>query len=609
MAPANSPSERKVAIELFKQATAKFNAGRLDLACRLAQRSREIFLQIPDYDGACAAASLEGRVALRAAKPQDAWQCFSWACDEAQRRGLQSRALTSLTELATLCELGGDLAQAVAMHRQVLHGQRERDDNIGIAVAAGNVGRLLPRLKGQANAPGDPIEGARVLLAESLSRFRQAGHGQGTANALICFGDIERASGDLDSAAAAFAEAAELSKADAPMLPLALLAHLNLGHIARDRGDVLGAARHFDLSLDAATKLGDRQGQARARLGRVMATVDLEPLQASIDELQKIESDFNQMQQPGGAVTAAVNRAALLCRLGQLHEGAQLLRHSRQILQNSGDGRAAQEVSLSIAEIALAQGDVLEVHTILNNLTRDSLHGRLKLRLDLLQTRVFMRELRLDEALNVLANLPDMQWSESEKFATALALCELDTLRGVADAWKSLENLRERVEHAAHPREFAAAILAAAHHAALRFRNLDARSLTQSALATWARMGEPLGVCQAELLLMRLELQGGAEISELHLNEIENEFAKAGVVEGVYSSQLVRATLQARSGLVPPNAAAEPIQKLRDCGHEAAALIGFLWSASILGDETAAIVGDVWLDSTAVAAPIWWQKK
>lgn len=171
------PSERKVAIELFKQATVKFNAGRLDVACRLAQRCREIFLQIPDYDGACAAASLEGRVALRAAKPQDAWQCFSWACDEAQRRGLQSRALTSLTELATLCELGGDLAQAVAMHRQVLQGQRERDDNIGIAVAAGNVGRLLPRLTTRVSALGEATESARVLLAESLSRFRQAEHG------------------------------------------------------------------------------------------------------------------------------------------------------------------------------------------------------------------------------------------------------------------------------------------------------------------------------------------------------------------------------------------------------------------------------------------------
>jgi len=93
------------------------------------------------------------------------------------------------------------------------------------------------------------------------------------------------------------------------------------------------------------------------------------------------------------------------------------------------------------------------------------------------------------------------------------------------------------------------------------------------------------------------------------LDEIESEFVKAGTTDGVYSAQLVRATLHARSGLVAPTAVSEPIQKLRDSGNEAAAVIGFLWSASVLGNETAVLVGDVWLDSTDIAAPIWWRKK
>ncbi len=342
-------SERPIAIGLFREAVVRFGEGKTTTASRLADRARELFLASGDIDGACAAALLRGRSALRAARYTEAADWLLWARAEAFRRGLEPRVLAATSELAVLAELQGDLLTAVASHRDVLEKQRLRDDNLGIAMAAGNVARLLPKVAGHVPAI---VAEARALLTESLQRFRDGPHEAGIANSLICIGDLDRADGQLDDALKLFQEVIDMDPTPG-VQPMRLLALHNLGNVLRQMGDYRRAIAAHEAAQAMAELLGDVRSARRASVSLAMTVAMTGPLTEAMRQLERVAAKLATSEDRAAQAVLAMNRAHLAAAAGQVLEGLDFLKQAHRHFTQRGDRAMTDEVDLAIAGMAL----------------------------------------------------------------------------------------------------------------------------------------------------------------------------------------------------------------------------------------------------------------
>lgn len=493
-------AERDVGVELYQQAEARLAAGEMTLAARLCDRSRAVLLEADDLDGACAAAALEAHVHLRIGQLAEARECILWIEHEAEAHGLTERHLAALTDKGALLEMAGDFEGALQVHKQALELQRRSGETLGVATAAGNVGRLLTRLL-------QPDE-ARVLLEESLRLFDDAGNEPGVINALICIGDLERAGGHLGAAEVAFAEAVERS-GDEHLALLRAVALLNQGHILRDRGQVVAAQEAFDASGKIAQEFGDMRGVARARLAQALALADSAVPERSLEAFAEAEKAFVDIGQPAGAIAATVNRAAVLCRVGRMNEGRAGLLAAGEALSLAGDLRAAVEVGLALAEVHLIMGDAAAAEAALEEIDPTPGGARLVLRRALLSARLSMRSGLLGDARRLTDDAAIADASEAERFAGRLQDSELAVLADDPRAPSLLAELLAVVDPELHPREYAAARTANAQYEFWR-GDLDlAEASYREAQARWQAMGEALPTLQARGALWRLEALAG----------------------------------------------------------------------------------------------------
>lgn len=595
---------RAVAVGLFKEASANMAQGKLTVAARLAGRAREVFLTAGDVDGACAAASLEGRIEARAGRLQIARDSFAWAVEEAERRGLEARALSALTELGTLAELTGDLQAAVAIHRQVLERQRKRQDEQGVAVAAGNVGRLLPRLApGRSDAESAQAE-ARALLDEARQRFEAAGNAAGAANAWMCLADLERSAGRLQAAAQAFEAVAQTTE-QAGLHALAAVAHLNLGHVRRDRGDLDGALTAYQTSRDLALRLGDRLSVARADQALAMAKADIDAPEVTEQAFARVEAEFRAIGQPAGALSAAVNRAAVLCRRGRLVQGADLLDKARVELQAGGERLGAVEVTLALAEVRMAQGLPAEAVTLLAGLPAVAHQGRLGIRQALLRARLAVVALDLIEADRQLALLP-AEVSASEAFSAKLITCELGTLRGDRAVADQLVALQAELAGPGTRREAAAVLTARAHDAFWRGDLTSAELLAGEVQAAWRALGEPLPGWQVQALLWRIAVLQGGRPDPVQLEAQRQAVEAAGARDAAVLLDILAASVAVRDGSAEAGILPATLARLESSGHVTAATTSALFVAKVcalteLGAEAAGL-----LQQAGGVLPAWW---
>ncbi len=590
-------SERAVAVELFRQAGKRLQQGQLAVAARLAERSREVFVLAGDTEGACAASSLVGRTRVREGRLDAAHAAFTWAQQEAARRGLQARELAALTELGALHELSGELPAAVAVHRTVLERQRARADNVGIAIAAGNVGRLLPRLAPrQEGNPQRLHEDARGLLLEAMQRFETAGNVSGMANALICLGDMERASGRLEAAEQAFSQVVQRTRQEQPALHA--LALLNLGHVQRDRGRLSEALASLSTSLEVAHGVGDRQGAARARLALAMAGADERPLKETEATFALVEAEFRAIGQPAGVLAATVNRAAILCRLGQLSQGQALLENARSRLETQGDRLAVLEVSLALAEVAITQGDAARAETLLRAVPIDKCPPRLLVRRRLLSARLLLRALQLDQAAALLAEIDPDALSEPERFGLALMLAEIGTLRGDVAVVAALAGLAQ----GASPNSRDALAVQAAQAADAFWRGqlaVTVREATASAEA-WQARGEVLPAVVARSLAWRAALLQGQPLDPADVDAALEVATQADAHELQAGLRLLQAiAAQDLAGI------SREVEYLHVQGHEAAALAGLLLAGQVTAEPALVRAGTAHLAAATVAVPGW----
>ncbi|MCO4762240.1 MAG: tetratricopeptide repeat protein [Myxococcales bacterium] len=514
--------EREVAIALVESARERLSAGELTLAAKLADRARDIFIEVSEAKSACGAAAVAGHARMRGGDLAGARAAFEWVKAEAQERGLVPQELSASTDLGALMELGGDLEGALALHQDILSKCRFHADEVGTANAAGNVGRLLTRMVRHDEAEG--------LLQESLDRFQTLGHNAGQANAHICLGDLRRAVGESAQAEVHFERASELTDA-AELAPLRAMALLNIGHLRRERGDLAGALGSFTSSAGLAESLGDAQGVARARLAEGMVLADRAEPQEALDCFEQAESAFVEIGQPGAALAASVNKAAVQCRLGKLKEGQEVLESARTVLSHIGDQQAVHEVGFALCEVALGLGDAGRAEALLAETPTEDLGARLQLRGQLVSARLAMRGLLFEQSA-AAAVLPDeLDATPGERFAVDLVQAELAILSGAPDAEHRVDALEALADATVSPRELAAARGLRGQFQLWTGQLTLARPTYLRVRALWRELHEPIPEMQAQAALWWIDLLAGEVPSAGEARVVESEAREIGLVD------------------------------------------------------------------------------
>ncbi len=592
-------------VGLFEQARSRLAAGELDVAGRLALRAREVFVDAGANDDACAAASLQGRILLRGGDLSSALVASAWAYDHAESNDLVSRALGALTEMGAIRELAGDLDAAFACHDEVLARQRTLADDVGVATAAGNVGRLLVRMLA--------TDRARELLQESLDLFRRSKRDAGVANALICLGDLSRVEGRLAAAAQAFGEAYETAQA-ARLPELATLARLNEGYVQRDRGNAGDAIEAFRDSHALAMSLGDHAGIARARLGEAMARADCDQPEAAIEAFDAAEAAFRKAGITAVAVT--VNRAALHCRLGRLEAGARGFAAARQTLLESGDRLGAFEVALALAEVQLVVGDHDAVRALIDGPVEEGLPSRLHLRRHLIGVHILVRGCRLVEAAAQLAALrADLdEPTRSEAFSLDLFRYEVEGLLGRLDVAQQEAALIEQVDPAHQPREYGALLLARAHRAAWAGELTVAATRFDAATILWQARGEQLRVLHARLGGWRIAALRGLEVDISEVVAAQAVLADAGAVhDAVSTGHFIDALRVRASGTADAAPREQAVAALvasclaaAERGHALTAVLDTMIAAVVTGDGGLTAAVATLVARFGIDPPMWY---
>ncbi len=598
-------AERDVGVELYKEAETRLAAGEVAMAARLCIRARQVLLTSEDMDGACAAAALEGHLHLRSGKLAEARECIDWVEHEAQEHELTGRYLSALTDKGALLEMVGDLDGAVQVHQQTLETQRRVGDPLGVATAAGNVGRLLTRLL-------QPDE-AKELLLESLTLFRQEDSESGVVNALICLGDLERAAGQLDAAEEAFVEAVERAHSD-QLAMLRAVAQLNYGHILRDRGQAAAALEALHASLEISKTIGDLRGVARARLAQALALADSSTPEASLEAFVEAEQAFISIGQPAGAIAATVNHSAVLCRIGNLVEGRAGLEVARTTLVEAGDQRAALEVGLALADVYLAMGDAAAAENLLDELEPEQGGARLVLRKALVSARMSLRAGLLGDARRLVDAARMDELSASDHFAMGLHDAEVAILAGEPEAPELLADLLTRADPDEHPREYAAARMANGQYEFWRGELDLAEASYREALGRWQEIGEALPILFAHGAIWRTEALAGRPPPAAPAHDAVTTLADHQAADAAASMRALATTLATAHGVelaepddegAGPDAIAAAVFPLISSGNRLAATIELAFAATVTGDAMLTDEARRLFASSEVAPPRW----
>ena len=540
--------DREVAIALMSSAQERMVEGELTVAAKLAERARDLFIEAEDAKSACGAAAIAGHARMRSGDLASARAAFEWVRTEASERGLVAQEISAATDLGALMELGGDLDGALMLHRIILERSREQSDPMGTANAAGNVGRLLTRLLRH--------DEAESLLQESLLGFEALGHEAGQANAHICMGDLRRADGKNAEAEVHFERASELTRSE-EFAPLRAMALLNIGHLRRERGDLAAGLEAFAASAKIAESLGDVQGIARARLAEGMALADRAEPEEALACFEQAEAAFVEMGQPGAALAASVNKAAVQCRLGKLREGQQLLESALTVLTHIGDTRAVQEVSFALCEVALGLGDAGRAEGLLaetQQLTTDAEDGaeilgpRLQLRARLIESRLAMRSLLFEQGA-AAAQLPaELEPTPGERFAVDLVQAELAVLSGDSSAETRIDGLEALADATVSPREIVAARVMRGQHQLWMGRLDLARPTYLRVRSLWRELHEPIPEMQAQAALWWIDLLSGEVPTLGEARMLEADARASGLIDTADALACLATTIELVAG-------------------------------------------------------------
>ncbi|MBM4343488.1 MAG: tetratricopeptide repeat protein [Deltaproteobacteria bacterium] len=472
-------------------------AGRFAMACQLAGQAVAGFVRDRAFEEAHKTRMFQGRLAQQAGDLGLAQDVLRAGLHDARRRGSDRQACEAMTELGGVLELAGDLREAVALHREVMASRQGTDDGLVLAIAKGNVARLVTRLA-PAERRREAQQEARSLLLEAGELFVTHGRPGYAAQVLVTLGDQERTEGNLEAARQAFADALAVAEraGHLPVLPMALL---NLGLVLRDLGRTADARQRFDEAATVAVKLGDRLQLARIHLAQAMTDADRLPPADVAALFAGVEAEFNAIGQSAGGLPARANRAAALARAGRYSQSLAVTRKLRAQLWHAGDRLGAVEVDIAVCELLLSMGDRTAFEVAFAALRCADLPPRFGQRLNLLAARQALRALDLAAADRALRAAVADEPTRSTRFSAALARAQFDMVCHRATALDDLAGLLQ--QSADSPRD-AAAVHTSLCDTLAWFGHRD-RALHhgREAVRRLRDFGEPLAVASASCSL------------------------------------------------------------------------------------------------------------
>lgn len=575
----------------YEAARAAQQAGQLAQAAQLAAEAEAHFQANGDITRTLQCRILKARCLASTGQVAAAEEAIRSAMDAAQRGGQVGLALSAATDLGALQEQMGHLQEAMATHRAVLDGQRSRGDVLGAAIAAANVGRLLPRcaLPNQRSAA---LTETKALLTDAGRAFMRAGRPAMAAQVLVVMGDQMRAGGELHHARDTFAKACEIA-ARAGDTAGEATATLNLALAHKDEGKLAQALAGFARSRLLSERAGDHLGALRARLGAAVVEADRLPTADAAAHLHELMDDFASRGHRHAALPARASLATVLARKGELIAAqAQLLEIAHQ-LELSGERLSHAEVLLALAELDLTRQRHAHAVATVADLLRTELPPRLATRAHLLAARAALLHLDLNAAEAHWQRATTAETTVATQVSIALGRAQVGTWQLQANTPMLLQGLAAAC--AASARESAAVALAQATDLAWRGDRSAAVEQLQRATGAWRELGEPLAL--ASCAALGLWLDSADHPDEARLLEQIAQVHGQGAVDVALT---LEAALAAQRGDVAHVHACA--RQLLDQGSLAAALSVTHLSRLTLDDlHLAVLEEEIWLRAATEA--------
>lgn len=275
----------QTAVALHSGAWIRLRLGRPEKAVEPLRRAIELYESVGHEVGTASALGNLGTASYALGQLQRAISWFDQALERAGRLG------DDATEALLLCERGPVLLaldrpeEALDGYSRALEIYRESDLPAHAAVALTGVAGAAARLGDEARA--------ETAVVEAISGLDSAADDADLIQPLRTLGQIRRRRGDLAGAGQAFRQAQERALRAGSRRGEAILA-LELGHLAVLEGEPARGLALHERAAEIYRELGDRLGQASARVRGAQALADLGRLEEAWRRLEPALADVEQ---------------------------------------------------------------------------------------------------------------------------------------------------------------------------------------------------------------------------------------------------------------------------------------------------------------------------
>ncbi len=312
--------------------------------------------------------------------PNDAFPACQEAYDIFAAAGNRARAGEAIRHLADLTSQQGHRGEALQLYERAVRMAHESGSRSTLAAAQNNMAIVL-------ESEGD-LDRAERLFLEVRKNFEEVGDQRNVTTALENIGDIRMARGDLGGATKTFEEViTRLTPADRDGYPLYRLASIHLlqgnvqqarreaeqaigmftardadfqysseamlvlGEVLEASGDLDGARRQFQQSLDTRVKLGDSVLIAASRAS--LASLSIEEGRPSEGEAAVREAlpEFEKEKDVVDLVNGYVDLSRALLMLGKAEDARAAIGHARDLARSNPDPSVNYPVTIQEARV------------------------------------------------------------------------------------------------------------------------------------------------------------------------------------------------------------------------------------------------------------------
>ena len=267
--------------------------------------------------------------------PEEAFKLISSLANHFRDIGDLNNLQATLCDQATIWQQRGDLARAMALHKEQERISRQSGNLVGLLAALGNQAGIL-------YARAD-LDGAMALLKEQELISRQLGNLDGLSIVLGNRANILQSRGDLDGALALSKEAERICRQTGQLDGL----HMTLvgqGNILYARGDLGEALALFKNAERICRQLGNLNGLQRTLHNQAVilkARGDLDGALALFKEQERICRQLGNVE---GIAYSLAHQASALRRRGRAPEGLPLVEEAHRLATTHGYAALAREM-------------------------------------------------------------------------------------------------------------------------------------------------------------------------------------------------------------------------------------------------------------------------